>query len=56
MIKYKVVKVISKFLTSKCKDIVLAVLRAQYSFLKYPTNVKQQTYLRFVALQVNDKN
>lgn len=55
MLKCKAVRVVSKLLTSKCKDIVIAVLRAQDSFLSNPANVKHHTNLTFVILQVNNK-
>lgn len=56
MLKCKAVRVVSKFLTSKCKDIVIAVLRAQDSFLSNSANVKHRTNLTFIILQVNYKN
>lgn len=55
MIKFHSIKVVSEFLTSKCKDIVIAVLRAQVSFLSNPANKKHQKNSAAVVAQVIQK-
>lgn len=52
MIKFHIVKVVSEFLTSKCKDIVIAVLRAQVSFLSNPVNKKHHKNRAVIIAQV----
>lgn len=56
MIKCKAVGAVSELLKSKCKHIVIAVLRAQVSFLSNSCNLKHPTNNTFVVLQVNNKN
>jgi len=53
MLKCQAVGVVSEFLTSNCKDIVIAVLRAQVSFLSNTFNLKHPTNNTFVVSQVN---
>lgn len=56
MLKYQVVGVVSQFLTSKRKDTVTEVLKAQDSFLTNPENLLHPTNLSLILSQVNEKN
>lgn len=53
MLKCQAVGVVSELLTSKCKEIVIAVLRAQASFLSNPANFKHSTNNLNVVSQVS---
>lgn len=55
MLKFQAVRIVSELLTSKCKEIVLAVLRAQASFLSNAANLKHPTNNLFVISQVSNK-
>lgn len=53
MLKCQAVEIVSGLLKSKCKEIVVAVLRAQASFLSNPYNSKHPTNNTLIVLQVN---
>lgn len=55
MLKCGAPLVVSKFLTSKCKEIVIAVLRAISSFLSNGVNAKHPTNNTLVLNQVKNK-
>jgi len=55
MVKCQAPLVVSKFLTSKCKEIVIVVLRAIISFLSNAVNTKHPTNNTLVLNQVKNK-
>lgn len=55
MVKCQAPLVVSKFLTSKCKEIVIVVLRAIISFLSNAVNTKHPTNNTLVLNQVKKK-
>lgn len=52
MLKCQAVKVVYEHLTSKCKEIVTAVLRALTSYLSNATNLKYRITNKLVLSQV----
>lgn len=54
MVKFQAIRAVSKLITSKCKDIVIAVLRAQISFLSNATNPKYASNNALVVTQVGN--
>lgn len=53
LLKCEAVQVICELLTSKNKNIVIAVLRAQISFLEKPTTMKNALNATITVKQVN---
>lgn len=54
MVKCHAIRAVSELITSKCKDIVIAVLRAQISFLSNAANLKHASNNAFVVTQVGN--